>query len=916
MENRTKTFFSNLPKQSIRLNKFNFSSRGNFIPPADPLIERKIVPLKPPKFVKNYSIINIPPFYNNNKNEIEEEFTLEKKEKIKIPFQEYVLDLYINSTKMLKKLVYYKENYIKEEKVTIENFINIKEYEKEKKKNKKRNKTQEKKVENIIIENGFDINETIIFESKFESGNLQLAYLTEQSKDEENIDQIDKYQLFLHNDTNTTGYTQWFFFRVKNMKKGKTVNFSIMNMLRKRTKYCYGIKIWVYTKLTNINEKKTWHHTKEEVKYYKNNLYRLHKGNRQYYYTLSFDYTSKYDNDEIYFANCIPFTYTDLINDLNYYTKNENIKYPFFHRKTLCQTIGGNDIEYITINNSKYENNDNKKKGIILIARQHPSETVGSWKIKGAIDFLLGESDEAKFLRDNFIFKIIPMINVDGVINGNTRTSIAGCDLNRRWVNPNEFLHPEIYFSKDLIYNFANKINIECIIDFHGHFGAFNSFFYGNFDKDNFTFCKYFPFICSQINDIISFQKSQFQMPKFKKGTGRIHLFEELNIENIFTLETSYFGCVNGKYSNQYLTVEKLQNIGRDICVGFLYLFYHNNKNNVFMNLSLNNYPKLKSVVEKKYEEINNEFNMFIEKKNNNINNKEKNEDKNEEDDDNLSSNESNSESEPSDDNIDIEELKKLIPFGTKKKKFKKRKSDKTMYLNGKKNSIYGEMSLIENTNYNTTSRMLQNNANSINLPKISNSSVDSKQNENTILKRQVLLSGNYKKKILNISVNIPSQIQNVYNKNYINNKKNLNNNEVIIMVNSFTQTEELFFKMHWTYFIGSYNIITPRYQANNNSNPVTLITDYRYEKSQNKVIKTTTKNYNITRPKSKTKSKNKIESGFLMKNVYNLNNNDNNYTYKSLSNAFKINKSPFQILGYNNLNNIKSFDLGYIIKK
>ena len=52
------------------------------------------------------------------------------------------------------------------------------------------------------------------------------------------------------------------------------------------------------------------------------------------------------------------------------------------------------------------------------------------------------------------------------------------------------------------------------------------------------------------------------------------------------------------------------------------------------------------------------------------------------------------------------------------------------------------------------------------------------------------------------------------------------------------------------------------------------------------------------------------------MKNVYNLNNNDNNYTYKSLSNTFKINKSPFQILGYNNLNNIKSFDLGYIIKK
>ena len=34
-------------------------------------------------------------------------------------------------------------------------------------------------------------------------------------------------------------------------------------------------------------------------------------------------------------------------------------------------------------------------------------------------------------------------------------------------------------------------------------------------------------------------------MPKFKKGTGRINLFNELNIENIFTLETSYFFVKN-----------------------------------------------------------------------------------------------------------------------------------------------------------------------------------------------------------------------------------------------------------------------------------------------------------------------------------------------------------------------------------
>lgn len=38
-------------------------------------------------------------------------------------------------------------------------------------------------------------------------------------------------------------------------------------------------------------------------------------------------------------------------------------------------------------------------------------------------------------LEDNVI-KIVPMINPDGVIIGNARSSMAGVDLNRWWSNP------------------------------------------------------------------------------------------------------------------------------------------------------------------------------------------------------------------------------------------------------------------------------------------------------------------------------------------------------------------------------------------------------------------------------------------------------------------------------------------------
>jgi len=37
---------------------------------------------------------------------------------------------------------------------------------------------------------------------------------------------------------------------------------------------------------------------------------------------------------------------------------------------------------------------------------------------KGTIDFLLGDTAAARILREMYIFKIVPMLNPDGVING------------------------------------------------------------------------------------------------------------------------------------------------------------------------------------------------------------------------------------------------------------------------------------------------------------------------------------------------------------------------------------------------------------------------------------------------------------------------------------------------------------------
>jgi murein tripeptide amidase MpaA len=52
--------------------------------------------------------------------------------------------------------------------------------------------------------------------------------------------------------------------------------------------------------------------------------------------------------------------------------------------------------------------------------------------MESVLDFLTGPQEEAKELRDNFIFKVVPMLNPDGVICGNYRCNLAGVDLNRQ----------------------------------------------------------------------------------------------------------------------------------------------------------------------------------------------------------------------------------------------------------------------------------------------------------------------------------------------------------------------------------------------------------------------------------------------------------------------------------------------------
>ncbi len=58
---------------------------------------------------------------------------------------------------------------------------------------------------------------------------------------------------------------------------------------------------------------------------------------------------------------------------------------------------------------------------------------------------------KSQILRDNFVFKIIPMLNPDGVIVGNYRCSLAGVDLNRSYRDPVREVYPTVAAAKVLL---------------------------------------------------------------------------------------------------------------------------------------------------------------------------------------------------------------------------------------------------------------------------------------------------------------------------------------------------------------------------------------------------------------------------------------------------------------------------------
>ena len=78
------------------------------------------------------------------------------------------------------------------------------------------------------------------------------------------------------------------------------------------------------------------------------------------------------------------------------------------------------------------------------------------------------------------VFKLIPMLNPDGVVDGCYRTDSLGRNLNRLYLEPTLDREPTIFASKALCHFYSTQGVLKLYLDLHAHANKKGMFCFGN----------------------------------------------------------------------------------------------------------------------------------------------------------------------------------------------------------------------------------------------------------------------------------------------------------------------------------------------------------------------------------------------------------------------------------------------------
>lgn len=233
----------------------------------------------------------------------------------------------------------------------------------------------------------------------------------------------------------------WYYFRIDGAQ-GKKLTIDLTKLLGEYNYKPGAHAITAETRPVVSYDQKEWRHLKDNEVEWNEEKVEL---------TLKI----KPEENKMWVAHQPPYTTARLDQLLNSFQGD-----PYVQLSQIGESAEGKALHLLTLTNPDAPQEN--KKVIWLMARQHSWESGTSWGMEGALKYLL-DTEEGKELLDQYIFKVMPMADPDGVARGGVRFNTFGHDLNRNWdlVIPEEM--PEIYAQKTAIVNWllqGKKIDV------------------------------------------------------------------------------------------------------------------------------------------------------------------------------------------------------------------------------------------------------------------------------------------------------------------------------------------------------------------------------------------------------------------------------------------------------------------------
>lgn len=257
--------------------------------------------------------------------------------------------------------------------------------------------------------------------SAFDAGNIEVI----SAVDPQNI------ELNIRKDTHAK-FFQWFYFRIQEAQ-GLDLSLNILNA--SESSYPEG---WEGYQAVASYDRITWFRVPTS-----------YDGKK-----LTIEFMPEYNS--VYLAYFAPYSHDQHLNLLSTAQMSPNAIVV-----NIGQTVQGRDLDMLVIGNDE----DESKKRIWIIARQHPGESMAEWFIEGFLNRLLDDSDPlSRKLLEKAVFYVVPNINPDGSLLGNLRANAAGVNLNREWANPNLETAPEVFH----ILKTMELTGVDLNLDIHG----------------------------------------------------------------------------------------------------------------------------------------------------------------------------------------------------------------------------------------------------------------------------------------------------------------------------------------------------------------------------------------------------------------------------------------------------------------